>query len=78
MLFAVPFLTDWSKIREHRQKQTEKNTDHKNKARLGWDYQPGNKVLLGKDRILCKAESRYESDPWSITSVYTNGAIRVH
>eukprot|EP00804_Cyclotella_cryptica_P019385 CCRYP_018949-RA/>CCRYP_018949-RA protein AED:0.48 eAED:0.50 QI:0/0/0/1/0/0/2/0/74 len=30
-----------------------------------------------KDGILRKTESRYESDPWTITSVHTNGTIRV-
>jgi hypothetical protein len=49
MLFDVPFLADWSKIGEHRQKQTDKNTDHKNMARVDWDYQPSDKVLLQKD-----------------------------
>ena len=76
MLFYVSFLADWSKIVEHRQKQTDKNTDHENKARVDWDYQPSDKVLLGKDSILRKSESWYENDPWTITSVHTNGTIR--
>jgi hypothetical protein len=77
MLFDVPFIADWSKIGEYRQKQTDKNTRRENDTRLDWDYQPGDKVLLRKDGILCKAESRYESDPLTITSVHTNGTIRV-
>ena len=77
MLFDVPFLADWSKIGEHRQLQTDQNTRRENLARTDWDYQPGDKVLLRKDGILRKAESRYESDPWTITSVHTNGTIRV-
>ncbi len=38
-----------------------------------------NKMLavLRKDGILRKSESQYESDPWTITSVHTNGTIRV-
>ena len=78
MLFDVPFIADWSKIGEYRQKQTDKNTRRENDTRIDWDYQPGDKVLLCKDGILRKAESRYESDPWTITSVHTNGTIRVH
>ena len=77
MLFDVPFIADWSKIGEYRQKQTDKNTRRENDTRIDWDYQPGDKVLLRKDGILRKAESRYESDPWTITSVHTNGTIRV-
>ena len=77
MLFDVPFLADWTKIGEYRQRQTDKNTARENNTRIDWDYQPGDKVLLRKDGILRKSESRYESDPWTITSVHTNGTIRV-
>eukprot|EP00804_Cyclotella_cryptica_P011567 CCRYP_012078-RA/>CCRYP_012078-RA protein AED:0.28 eAED:0.28 QI:0/-1/0/1/-1/1/1/0/261 len=77
MLFDVPYIADWSKIGEHRQKQTDKNTRLESASRIDWDYQLGDKVLLRKDSILCKTESRYESDPWTITSVHTNGTIRV-
>ncbi len=77
MLFDVLFLADWTKIGEYKQLQTDKNTARENNTRLDWDYQPGDKVLLRKDGILCKSESRYESDRWSITSVHTNGTISV-
>ena len=77
MLFDVPFLADWKKIGEYRQLQTDKNTARESNTRIDWDYQPGDKVLLRKDDILRKSESRYESDPWTITSVHTNGTIRV-
>ena len=77
MLFDVPFLADWTEIGEYRQLQTDKNTARENNTRIDWDDQPGNKVLLHKDGILHKSESRYESDPWTITSVHTNGTIRV-
>ena len=46
-------------------------------ACVNWDYQPGDKVLLQIDGILRKTESQYESDPWTITSVHTNGTIMV-
>ena len=71
MLFDISFLY------QYRQKQTEKNTDRENSAHGDWDYQPGHKVLLCKDGIFRKTESRYESDPWTIMSVHTNGTIRV-
>eukprot|EP00804_Cyclotella_cryptica_P007652 CCRYP_015239-RA/>CCRYP_015239-RA protein AED:0.32 eAED:0.32 QI:196/-1/1/1/-1/0/1/72/119 len=77
MLFDIPYIADWSKIGEYRQRQTDKNTSRENASRIGWDYQPSDKVLLRKDGILRKTESRYESDPWTITSVHTNGTIRV-
>ena len=59
MLFDVSFLADLSKIGEYRQKQTDKNTV-KNSGHVDWDYQPGNKVLVIKDDILHKSESRYD------------------
>jgi hypothetical protein len=75
MLFDVPFIADWSKIGEYRQKKTDKNTRWENDTRIDWDYQPSDKVLLCKDGILHKTESWYES-AWTITSVHTNGTIR--
>ena len=68
MLFDVPFLADWTKIVEYRQKQTDKNTVKENSGHVDWDYQPGDKVLVIKDGILRKSESRYDSEPWTITS----------
>ena len=77
MLFDIPFLADWNKIGDHRQHQTDLNTQRENRSRRDWDYTVGGKVLLRKDGILRKSESRYECDPWTITSVHTNGTIRV-
>ena len=77
MLFDIPFLADWNKIGEHRQRQTDLNTERENRSGRDWDYQVGDKVLLRKDGILRKSESRYERDPWTITSIHTNGTIRV-
>ena len=62
---------------EYRQTQPDKNTRQENDTRIDWDYQPGDKVLLRKDSILHKAESRYESEPLTIMSVHANGTIRV-
>ena len=77
MLFDFPYIADWAKIGDYRQRQTDHNTRRENASRIDWDYQPGDKVLLQKDGILRKTESQYESDPWTITSVHTNGTIRV-
>ena len=77
MLFDIPFLADWNKIGDHRQCQTDLNTERENCSRRDWDYKVGDKVLLRKDGILRKSESWYECDPWTITTVHTNGTIRV-
>jgi hypothetical protein len=73
----VPFLPDWNKIGDHRQRQTDLNTACENRSRRDWDSTVGDKVLLRKDGILHKSERWYECDPWTITSVHTNGKIRV-
>eukprot|EP00804_Cyclotella_cryptica_P024945 CCRYP_011826-RA/>CCRYP_011826-RA protein AED:0.47 eAED:0.47 QI:0/-1/0/1/-1/0/1/0/122 len=77
MLFEIPFLVDWNKIGEYRQHQTDQNTEWENHSRHDWDYKIGDQVLLIRDGILRKGESRYESDPWTITSVHTNGTITI-
>ncbi len=45
--------------------------------RLIYDYKVGRKVLLRKEGILRNAESRYQKEPWLITSLHTNGTIMV-
>ena len=65
------------KIGEHRQKLTDLNTLCENKGRVDYDYQVNGKVLIVKDGILRKTESRYDSEPWTITSVHTNGTITI-
>jgi hypothetical protein len=77
MLFDTPYLADWNKIGEYRQSQTDQNTEHENKDSIDFDYKVGGKVLIRKDGIVRKSESCYDSDPWTITEVHTNGTIRV-
>jgi hypothetical protein len=77
MLFNILFIADWKKIGEHRQLLTDRNTACENKRRIDYDYQVGQKVLIRNDGILHKAEFRYLREPWLITSVHTNGTIRV-
>ena len=75
MLVNIPFLADWNKIGEYRQHQTDRNTERENRPCRDWDYKIGDQVLRIKDGILHKGESRYESDPLTITSVHTNGTM---
>ena len=77
MLFDFPFLADLSKIGEYRKKQMDKNTVKENSGCIDLDYQPGDKVLVITDGNLHKSESRYDSEPWTIMSVHTNGTIRI-
>jgi hypothetical protein len=77
VLFDIPFIADWQKIGEHRQRLTDLNSACENKGRIDYDYKVGQKVLLRKEGILCNAESRWHKKPWLITSVHTNGTITV-
>jgi hypothetical protein len=76
MLVDIPFIADWKKIGEHRQ-PTDRNTDRENENQIDYDNKVVKKYLYGTMVFLRKAESRYLREPWLITSVNTNGTIRV-
>jgi hypothetical protein len=41
MLFAIPFIADWQKIGDDRQKLTDLNNAHENEGRTNYDYKVG-------------------------------------
>jgi hypothetical protein len=51
MLFDIPFIADWQKIGEHRQRLKDLNNALENKGRIDYDYKVGQKVLLRKKGI---------------------------
>jgi hypothetical protein len=77
MLFNIPFIADWKKIGEHRQRLTDLNTARENEGRIDYDYKVGQEILVWNEGILHKAESRWQKDPWTITTVHTNGTIMI-
>jgi hypothetical protein len=77
MLFDIPFLADWHKIGEHRQSLTDCSTQRENNQHIDYNYKVVDKVLVEKEGILCKAESKYGKEPLTITTVHTNRAIRI-
>jgi hypothetical protein len=77
MLFDIPFIANWNKIEDYRQRQANLSTAHKNSKQVNYDYKVGNKVLLLQEGILRKAESPYSKEPWTITTVHMNGTIRI-
>ncbi len=77
MLFDIPFIADWQKIREYGQQLTDLNNARENEGRIDYDYKVGQKVLVRKEGILCKSESIWHRNPWLITTVHTNGTIAV-
>jgi hypothetical protein len=77
MLFDIPFIADWKSIGEHRQTLTDCNTDRENEGRIDYDYKVGQKIPVRNKGILRKAQSTWQKDPWTITTVHTNGNITV-
>ena len=77
MLFDIPFIADWKQIGEYRQSQTDRSNTHENNKWVDYDYKVGDKILIRKDGILRKAESIWKKEPWTITTVHTNGTIRI-
>ncbi len=75
--FDIPFVADWCKIGERRQSLTNRGNQRKNAKRIDYDYKVGDKVLVINKGILRKAESTYGKEPWTITTVHTNGTIRI-
>jgi hypothetical protein len=41
MLFDIPFIADWQKIKEHRQQLTDLNNARENEGRIDYDYKVG-------------------------------------
>jgi hypothetical protein len=72
MLFDIPFIANWNKIGDYRQRQTDLNMARMNSKQVDNDYKVGDKVLLTEEGILQKAESPYSKEPWIITTVHTN------
>jgi hypothetical protein len=77
MLFDILFIADWNKIGDYRQRQTDLNTARKNSKQVDYGYKVGNKVMLTEEGILRKAESPYSKKLWTITTIHTNGTIRI-
>ncbi len=72
MSFDIPFIADWQKIGEYRQKLTNLNNACENEGRIDYNYKVSLKVLLRKEGILRNAESRWHTESRLITSVHTN------
>jgi hypothetical protein len=77
MLSDIPFIADWQKIGEHRQKLTDLNNPREKEGRIDYDDKVGQKVPLRKEGILRNAESRWHKESRLITSVHMNGTITV-
>jgi hypothetical protein len=66
-----------AKIGERRQSLTDRGNQRENAKRIDYDYKVGDIVLVINEGILGKAESAYNKEPWTITTVHTNRTIRI-
>jgi hypothetical protein len=77
MLLDIPFVANWRKIGERRQSLTNRGNQRKNAKQIDYNYKVGDKVLVINKGILQKAESAYGKEPWTITTVHTNGTNKI-
>ena len=75
-LFEVPFIADWKQIGEHRQCQTDHSNECENKKRVDYTYKIGDKILIQKDGILRKAESKRINSLTAIRVLAGSGRIK--
>ncbi len=45
MIFDIPFIANWNKIGDYRQRQTDLSTERENKKRVNYDYKVGDRAL---------------------------------
>jgi hypothetical protein len=76
-IFDIPFIADWKKIGEHRQRLADLNTAREIEGRIDYDYKVGQKILVRNEGILRKAQSIWQKGPWTITTVHRNGTITI-
>jgi hypothetical protein len=55
MLFDIPFVADWKLIGDYRQHQTDRSNKRENNKRVAYNHKVGDRILIQKDGILCKA-----------------------
>ena len=74
MLFDIPFIADWRKIGDYRQRQTDLNNMRENEKRLDYDYnyKVGDKILVRNEGILRSTQPRLHYEPWTIVAIHTN------
>jgi hypothetical protein len=77
MFFDLLFVADWRKIGKQRQSPNNHGNQQENAKQIDFDYKVGDKVLVINKGILCKAEPAHGKEPWTITTVHTNGTIRI-
>ena len=76
MVLPVQFKTDWEVMRMNRQKEINRNNQHKNRNRINHTYKPDDMVMLTVPGIKRKLSSP-RTGPYKVIQVYDNGTIHI-
>ena len=76
MLLNIPFITDWEAVREKRKLPINQNLRRSNQKRRGFDYQPGDQVLVRRPGILRKLNKPFDG-PFPIVKSHVNGNVTI-
>jgi hypothetical protein len=77
MLFEHPFLADCKQIGYYEQCQIDHSNASENTKYVIFDYKVGDKVLIKLNLSSTKQSSYEKKQPYTITTVHTNGTIRI-
>jgi hypothetical protein len=77
MLFEHPFVADCKQIGYYEQCQTDHSNTCENSKHVIFDYKVGDKVLIKLNLSSTKQSSYEKKQPYTITTVHTNGTIRI-
>ena len=75
-IFNIRHIADWRYIEERKRKLIQRNNKRENNARIPHTYAVGDKILI-KNAQSTKYGTNAYSGPYTITSVYDNGTVRV-
>ena len=74
-MLNTKFIADWQLIKQHKQKEINKNNAQENQKRIPHEYNVGDKISIKKGNKRKYGEDPYEG-PYEIIKVNTNGTIR--
>ena len=74
-MLNTKFLADWHLIKEHKQKEINKNNKQENQKRTPYEYKIGNEISIKRGMKRKYGQDPYEG-PYSILKVNTNGTIQ--
>lgn len=75
-MLNVSFEADWQYIKERKQKRILQNNKRENSRRVDHQYQVGDQVMINEDPNRKHGSQQY-SGPYTVTSIYDNGTVKL-